>query len=79
MGHQAYPNGAEIPDTSLPLEVPSQEALPKLAYTIREFCKATGVSRAMVYREIKAERLKVKKVGTRTLVPVDEAWAWMKS
>jgi len=54
------------------------ETVPKLAYTIPELCAATGISRAMVYKEIRAERLKVKKVGTRTLVPVDEAGAWMK-
>jgi protein NirF len=55
-----------------------ETAPPKLAYTIPELCQASGLSRAMVYREIKAERLKVKKVGTRTLVPIDEAKAWMK-
>lgn len=51
---------------------------PKLAYTITELCAATGISRAMVYKEIRAERLKVKKIGARTLIPIDEARAWMK-
>lgn len=54
------------------------ENSPKLAYTIPELCAATGISRAMVYKEIRAERLKVKKIGARTLVPIDEAKAWIK-
>jgi predicted DNA-binding transcriptional regulator AlpA len=55
-----------------------RESPPKLAYTIPELCEASGISRAMIYREIKAQRLKVKKVGARTVIPVDEARAWMK-
>ena len=55
------------------LPVGPETAPSKLAYTIPELSEAFGVSRAMLYREIKAERLKVKKVGKRTLVPVDEA------
>lgn len=56
----------------------SREMPPKLAYTIPELCEAAGISRASVYKEIKAERLKIKKVGARTVVPIDEAKAWLK-
>jgi len=52
---------------------------PKLAFTIPEVCDAIGLSRSMIYKEIKAQRLKVKKVGARVLVPVDEIKAWLKS
>ncbi|MGE5515981.1 MAG: helix-turn-helix domain-containing protein [Bacteroidota bacterium] len=64
--------GAEASDPA------AAENSPKLAYTIPELCAATGISRAMVYKEIRAERLKVKKIGARTLIPIDEAKAWMK-
>jgi len=51
---------------------------PKLAYTIPEFCEAVGLSRSMAYKEIKAQRLKVKRVGARVLVPLEEVKAWLK-
>jgi len=59
-------------------ELPPLDTVPKLAYTIAELCQASGISRAKVYEEIKAKRLRIKKVGARTVVPVDEARAWLK-
>jgi excisionase family DNA binding protein len=55
-----------------------EDTQPKLAYTVDELCRACGISRAKLYEEIKAQRLKVKKIGTRTLIPIDEAKAWLK-
>lgn len=50
----------------------------KLAYTVSELCQVVGVSRATVYKEIKGERLHIRKVGKRTLIPVEEVRAWLK-
>lgn len=50
----------------------------RIAYTIDELCQVVGISRAMIYKEIKAQRLRVRKVGKRTVVPVDEVRAWLK-
>ncbi|MGE5516180.1 MAG: helix-turn-helix domain-containing protein [Bacteroidota bacterium] len=55
-----------------------QSPLAKLVYTIDELCQVVGISRATVYKEIKEQRLRVRKVGKRTLVPVDEVRAWLK-
>lgn len=49
------------------------------AYDIKSFCKAFNVSRSFVYEEIKAGRLKAVKVGRRTLIPRDNALAWLRS
>jgi excisionase family DNA binding protein len=51
----------------------------KQAYRISEFCSAFGLSKEMVYREIRAERLQAVKVGDRTLIPADSALAWLKT
>jgi hypothetical protein len=40
----------------------------KFAYSIREVVERTGLSRAQIYKEIAAKRLRAKKVGARTLV-----------
>ncbi len=66
---------AEVQPAAAPA---AKDGPPKLAYTIQEFCEAVGLSKGMIYKEIRAERLKVKKVGARTLVPIEEAQAWMK-
>lgn len=40
----------------------------RLAYRIPEVVTATGLSRSVIYELIKTGRLRVKKVGSRTLV-----------
>jgi excisionase family DNA binding protein len=52
---------------------------PKRAYSVDEFCQAHGIGRNRAYQEIEAGRLRVAKVGRRTLIPVDEAEAWLRS
>ena len=36
-----------------------------------------GIGRAQLYKEIKAGRLRVRKLGRRTLVPRQEQTAWL--
>jgi hypothetical protein len=51
----------------------------RLAYTIDEFCRAVTIGQSLAYAEIASGRLKVVRVGRRTLVPVDSAKAWLAS
>jgi hypothetical protein len=51
----------------------------RLAYTMEEFCRAARIGRSLGYGEIAAGRLKVVRVGRRTLVTVDSAKAWLAS
>ena len=51
----------------------------KLAYTIPEFCAATGVGRTSVYEEIAAGRLKAIKAAGRRLILHQDGEAWLQS
>jgi hypothetical protein len=46
------------------------------AYDVQSFAKAYGISRAQVYVEIKFRRLRIFKVGRRTLISRESAAAW---
>jgi hypothetical protein len=49
------------------------------AFSIPAFCLAYGISRSAVYSEIRAGRLKVMKVGTRTLISRRAATEWERA
>ena len=49
------------------------------AYSIRDFCKAYGISRSYAYLEIQAGRLKIFKAGRRTLISREAAEAWQRA
>lgn len=51
----------------------------KRASSLADFCSRYGIGRTRTYDEINAGRLKVVKVGKRTLVPEDSAESWLKS
>lgn len=51
----------------------------KLAYTIPELVSASGAGRSKIYEEIAAGRLKVRKLGKRTLALHEDATAWLQS
>jgi excisionase family DNA binding protein len=56
-----------------------QDSTEKRASTIEDFCARFGVGRTLVYAEIKAGRLRAKKVGRRTLIGHDDAEEWFAS
>ena len=56
-----------------------QSPAQKLAYSIDDVTRLTGVGRSFVYEEIKAGRLVVKKAGRRTLICVADLNAWLAS
>ena len=43
----------------------------KISYSIAEACEALSLGRTTVYSLIKLGRLRVVRIGNRTLVPVD--------
>ena len=44
---------------------------PKIAYSIREACKASSLGRTTLYAHIAAHRLKVVRIGGRTIIPAE--------
>lgn len=49
----------------------TENPIEKLAYSIKEACAATSLGRTTIYDHIAAGRLKVVRVGGRTLIPVE--------
>lgn len=47
--------------------------------TLPEFCERHSLSRTAAYREIRDGRLRITKVGRRTLIAREDASAWLES
>lgn len=43
----------------------------KIAYSIKEACKASSLGRTTLYAHIAANRLRVVRIGGRTIIPAD--------
>ena len=48
---------------------------PKIAYSIKEACRASSLGRTTIYAHIAAGRLSVVRVGGRTIIPADSLLA----
>ncbi len=44
---------------------------PKIGYSIREACKATSLGRTTIYAAIAAKKLRVVRIGGRTIIPAE--------
>lgn len=52
----------------------------KLAYSVLEFAKATGLSKTFLYEQIKTgQGPRLTRVGRRTLITVEDAQNWLRS
>ena len=51
--------------------MPHKTTPPKLAYSIREACEATSLGKITIYSLIAESRLKVVRVGGRTVIPAE--------
>jgi hypothetical protein len=51
----------------------------KRAFDIASFCRRYGVGRTRVYEEIRLGRLRVRKLGRKTLVAEDDAEDWLEN
>lgn len=49
------------------------------ALSIVEFCFWAGISRSHFYREVSCGRIKVRKIGRRSVVTVDDSLAWLRN
>jgi hypothetical protein len=58
---------------------PQATALAKRARTIKQFCVDYGIGKTLTYAEIKAGRLRAKKVGSKTLILHEDSEAWAGS
>jgi hypothetical protein len=47
------------------------------AMSVRGFCESVGIGRTRFYQEVKTGRLRVRKVGRRTIVTADDAEDWL--
>ena len=45
--------------------------------SVRGFCESVGIGRTRFYQEVKTGRLRVRKVGRRTIVTSDDAEDWL--
>ena len=50
----------------------------KQAYDVATFCQLHGIGRTLAYREIKEGRLRIVKVGRRTLITAQAASQWLE-
>jgi excisionase family DNA binding protein len=53
------------------------EGIERCAYSVANFGRAFSVGRSTIYEEIRAGRLKVRKVGARTIITYEDAMAWL--
>ena len=44
---------------------------PKIAYSIKEACRASSLGRTTLYAHIAAKRLRAVRIGGRTVIPAD--------
>lgn len=49
----------------------------RLAYTVVELAEAAGLGRTTIYREVKSGRLRLTKIGKRSIITVAEAERWL--
>lgn len=49
----------------------------KLGYSIREACQASSLGRTTLYTHIAAGRLRVTRVGGRTIIPAENLHAFI--
>jgi hypothetical protein len=55
----------------------TQSPSQKRAFRIDEFAHRNSISRAQVYIELKAGRLNARKVGSATLITLEDETAWL--
>ncbi|MCC6924418.1 helix-turn-helix domain-containing protein [Novosphingobium sp.] len=49
----------------------TKHTTPKIAYSIREACRASSLGRTTLYAHIAAGRLRAVRIGGRTIIPAE--------
>jgi len=61
------------------MAAPATTTLARRARTVKQFCVDYGVGKTLTYAEIKAGRLRARKVGSKTLILHKDSEAWAGS
>jgi excisionase family DNA binding protein len=61
------------------ITVTERATVPRIALRIAEAARALGISKPTVEAEIRAGRLRVRRVGRRVLVPVAAIEEWLSA
>jgi len=56
-----------------------QQRAHERAMSISRFCERYGPCRTKAYEEINSGRLRARKIGTRTVITVDDAEEWLRN
>ncbi len=64
--------------TSAPLSIAQPVAMPRLL-TVKGWCQWMSLSPSSSYKLVAAKKLRVVKVGERTLVDTESTLAWLKT
>jgi hypothetical protein len=67
------------PSTATTLDGMSINTTDRLAYSINGLAEATSLSRASIYEDAKAGKLKLTHKCGRTIVLIEDAQAWLRS
>lgn len=60
------------------IQNPDRQVIPfRAAVSVNDFCAANSIGRTMFYKLLKQGRIRVIKVGRRTLIPLQEVSAWL--
>ena len=54
----------------------TEQASRRLAFSVQEAAKAIGISRSSIYLEIGQRRLRVRKIGRRSVISEADLKAW---
>lgn len=54
------------------------EEVQKGALSVEEFLSWSGIGRNLFYKEVERKRIRARKCGTRTMVPIEEAERWLR-
>lgn len=60
-------------------EQPAAVGRGQRALSIAEFAQQYGIGRSSTYEELKAGRLRARKIGKRTVIAVDDAEEWLRN
>ena len=54
-------------------------SIPPAALTVAEFCRCCAIGKSSFYSLVAAGRIRIRKLGRRTLVPADQVAAFMNN
>jgi hypothetical protein len=53
--------------------------IPRMAITIEEFCRRYGICRETAYAESRRGKLRIRKLGRRSIITLADERAWRES